>query len=208
MRILKPDELAHLAWAIDPQYSALVFTAAATGCRFNELAALRTEHLDVTRRRLAVTEGLTTTDGRLGPTPTRTSRQVSLPRQLLEELHKHFALWPTGPDAYLFTAPKGGLLRHSNFRSRVWLPAVTASVGQPLRFEDLRHTHAATLIAAGEHPKVIQLRLGHRTLQATLDTYGHFFEQTETNLADGDYLEAFGSYLELRATTYSPAIGH
>lgn len=38
------------------------------------------------------------------------------------------------------------------------------------------HTHAAILIAQGEHPKVIQLRLGHSSIQVTLDTYGHLFE--------------------------------
>jgi integrase len=32
------------------------------------------------------------------------------------------------------------------------------------------------LIAQGEHPKVIQLRLGHSSIQIALDTYGHVFE--------------------------------
>ena len=38
------------------------------------------------------------------------------------------------------------------------------------------HTHAAILIAQGEHPKVIQHRLGHSSIKVTLDTYGHLFE--------------------------------
>jgi integrase len=45
-----------------------------------------------------------------------------------------------------------------------------------MRFHDLRHTHAAILIAQGEHPKVIQHRLGHSSIKVTLDTYGHLFE--------------------------------
>jgi integrase len=53
------------------------------------------------------------------------------------------------------------------------LPAVQASVGEPLRFHDLRHTHAALLIAQGVHPKVVQDRLGHASITTTLDTYGH-----------------------------------
>jgi integrase len=57
-------------------------------------------------------------------------------------------------------------------------------VGEPLRFHDLRNTHAAMLIAQGEHPKVIQLRLGHSSIQVTLDIYGHLFEGLDEAAAD------------------------
>ncbi len=49
-------------------------------------------------------------------------------------------------------------------------------MGEPLRFHDLRHTHVAMLISRGEHPKVIQTRLGHSSIKVTLDRYGHLFE--------------------------------
>jgi integrase len=39
----------------------------------------------------------------------------------------------------------------------------------------LRHTYASWLIARGVHAKVIQERLGHATIQETMDTYGHLF---------------------------------
>ena len=45
-----------------------------------------------------------------------------------------------------------------------------------MRFHDLRHTHVAMLISQGEHPKVIQTRLGHSSIKVTLDQYGHVFE--------------------------------
>ena len=51
--------------------------------------------------------------------------------------------------------------------------AVRASVGEPMRFHDLRHSHVAALIAQREHPKVIQIRLGHFSIKTTLDRYGH-----------------------------------
>ena len=75
-------------------------------------------------------------------------------------------------------------MRRTNFRRRSWLPAVRASVGEPLRFHDMRHSHAAMLIAEGEHPKVIQARLGHSSIQVTLDTYGHLFEGLDEAAAD------------------------
>ncbi len=43
----------------------------------------------------------------------------------------------------------------------------------PVRLHDLRHAHASALIAAGEHPKVIQDRLGHADIRTTLNTYAH-----------------------------------
>jgi len=109
---------------------------------------------------------------------------VALPKFLSEELARHISQWPPAADGFLFTAPEGGPVRRTNFRRRTWLPAVEASVGQPLRVHDLRHTHAAILIAQGEHPKVIQLRLGHSSIQVTLDTYGHLFEGLDEAAAE------------------------
>ncbi|MGB5185835.1 MAG: site-specific integrase, partial [Acidimicrobiia bacterium] len=34
----------------------------------------------------------------------------------------------------------------------------------------------AWLIAAGEHPKSIQTRLGHSSIQVTIDRYGHLMD--------------------------------
>lgn len=90
-----------------------------------------------------------------------------------------------GPDAFVFTGSGGGLLRNSNFRRRVWKPAVRA-LGLPsdLRIHDLRHTCAALLIAQGAHPKAIQAQLGHSSIQVTLDLYGHLFPDDMDRLAE------------------------
>lgn len=79
--------------------------------------------------------------------------------------------------------PRGPLRRRS-FHQRFWLPAVDASVGQPCRFHDLRHTHAALLIAANTHPKLLQARLGHTSIKTTLDIYGHLYEPLDEIVAD------------------------
>ena len=42
-----------------------------------------------------------------------------------------------------------------------------------MRIHDLRHSYATILLAAGEHPKVVQETLGHSSVQLTLDTYSH-----------------------------------
>ena len=42
-----------------------------------------------------------------------------------------------------------------------------------MRPHDLLHSYATILLAAGEHPKVVQEILGHSSVQLTLDTYSH-----------------------------------
>jgi len=42
-----------------------------------------------------------------------------------------------------------------------------------VRLHDARHTHASLLLKQGTHPKIVQERLGHSSIQITLDTYSH-----------------------------------
>ncbi len=42
-----------------------------------------------------------------------------------------------------------------------------------MRLHDARHTHASLLLKQGVHPKIVQERLGHGSIQITLDTYSH-----------------------------------
>lgn len=187
MRFLDAEAIGDLATAIGPRYRALVLTGAYTGCRFGELAGLRVHRLDLLRRTLTIAETLTEVQGKvfLGPPKTTAAaRQVALPRLLAEELALHLEEWPPNAKGFVFTSTKGEPIRRTNFRRRAWLPAVRTSVSDPLRFHDLRHTHAAMLIALGEHPKLIQTRLGHSSIQVTLDTYGHLFEGLDQAAAE------------------------
>ncbi len=43
----------------------------------------------------------------------------------------------------------------------------------PVRFHDLRHTHATIMLKEGIHPKIVSERLGHASINITLDTYSH-----------------------------------
>ncbi|WP_111643807.1 tyrosine-type recombinase/integrase [Paranoxybacillus vitaminiphilus] len=42
-----------------------------------------------------------------------------------------------------------------------------------IRFHDLRHTHATIMLQLGEHPKVVSERLGHSSIEMTMNTYSH-----------------------------------
>ena len=150
-------------------------------------AGLRLHRLDLMRRSITVTEQLGEVGGQLvvSEPKTKTSRRtIAVPRFLVSELENHLAARPASECDYVFTTSTGSPLRRTAFRARVWLPAVDTSVGRPMRFHDLRHSHAAILISQGEHPKVIASRLGHASIRTTLDVYGHLFDGLDDAAAD------------------------
>lgn len=53
-----------------------------------------------------------------------------------------------------------------------------------IRIHDLRHTHATLMLEAGEHPKVVQDRLGHSSIQMTLDKYSHITQNMQHHAAE------------------------
>jgi integrase len=60
-------------------------------------------------------------------------------------------------------------------QTALWhLRKLSRAAGVPeVRLHDLRHTHATLGLAAGVPPKVMQERLGHSSVQITLDLYSH-----------------------------------
>jgi integrase len=188
LRFLDADEVWRLADTIDPRYRAFVVTGAFTGMRPGELRALRLDHVNMLGRTIQVEETLADVRGhvQVGPVKTAASRrQIKMPKLLVDALARHLHTYPATGDGFVFTAPNGGPIRKDNFRRRTWLPAVAAAGLEGVRVHDLRHTHAALLIAQGEHPKVIQSRLGHASITTTLDRYGHLFEGLDEAAADG-----------------------
>ena len=187
MRFLDIDELYEVAEVIDPRYRVLVITAGLTGARFGELAALRVGDLGLLRRRLTISRSLSEIRSGIKETEPKTAaarRAIALPASLVDDLAHHLATGPHATTDRVFASPDGGPLRRRSFRQRFWLPAVKASVGKPCRFHDMRHTHAALLIAANTHPKVLQARLGHSSIKTTLDIYGHLYEPLDEEAAD------------------------
>jgi integrase len=53
-----------------------------------------------------------------------------------------------------------------------------------IRLHDLRHTSATLALAAGVHPKVVQERLGHSSINITLDTYSHVVKGLQHDAAE------------------------
>jgi integrase len=67
--------------------------------------------------------------------------------------------------------------------SQVFNRRVARSGLPRIRFHDLRHTHCAHLIEAGEQLLLITRRLGHASVAFTQDKYGHLFEEAGSQAA-------------------------
>lgn len=160
--------------------SEVVRFLAYTGLRWGEMAALRVCDFDMLRRRVNVSRSVTESGGLVWSTPkTHERRSVPFPAVLADELSA--LMVGKGREDLVFTDLRGGVLRNSNWRTRVFDPAVTKCHKTDDSFpaitpHDLRHTAASLAVSAGANVKAVQRMLGHAKASMTLDTYADLFD--------------------------------
>jgi integrase len=183
-RFLTEIELERLARQFREPYRLLIYTAAYSGCRWQELSGLKWSNLDLVKGVLHVRGVFKTDRGRIYwaecPKTDSSRRSVNLPQRLVAMLKEIDSVVDS---EFVFRGPDGGILRESSLR-RVWGPAVNRAGLTPLTFHDLRHTHAAWLIRDGVQPLALQRRLGHKDIGTTMDVYGHLFPNAEDSLVE------------------------
>lgn len=172
-----------------------VLIALATGMRRGEILALRWRNIDLERATVRVVESLEQTKGgtlRFKAPKTEKARAITLPAFAVEELRRLkreqaeelLALGIRQSDESLVCARADGdphqprSLTHEFTHLMRRLKNVP-----PVRFHDLRHSHATQLLLAGVHPKVAQERLGHSTISTTLDLYSHVTQTMQEDAA-------------------------
>lgn len=68
---------------------------------------------------------------------------------------------------------------------RKWLmKTITDNQLRVITIHGLRHTHATLLLEAGVSPKIISERLGHASIQITLDLYSHVTDKMEKKASE------------------------
>jgi len=174
---LTAEQVEALAKAIDPWWRPLVLVLAYCGIRPGEAAALRLRHLDDLGR-LTIEGAATEHRGRFteGDTKTRRARVVQVPSSVLKELRAHIRIHgPSDPEAPIFVSLAGDRFRLSNWRQRVWFPAVSKS-----KMPDwatpytLRHTAASLMAQQGVPVTTAAAALGHDPA-VFLRTYAHLY---------------------------------
>jgi integrase len=155
--------------------------------RWSEPVGLRRSKVDLRRRKVRVTDQLDQLENRswLRKEPRR--RLVSLDHDLAGDRGRlgrsHGPVRPVGLRRAGVPNAPGNPVSASSFRTHYFSPALRAA-GVACRFHDLRHTSVALAIAAGAHPKAIQMRMGHASITVTLDRYGHLFPELDEAIAE------------------------
>lgn len=155
-----------------------------TGMRRSEALALRWGDLNVTTGRLSIRRAADVTIRNVTKsTKTGSARVLDLDPETVGILKAYKAkrgaisLDLARADAYVF-GNDAGVIRSPNEVGRRWTfrvgRAQAVTEGLPrITLKGLRHTHATLLLELGEHPKVVQERLGHSTISTTMNIYSH-----------------------------------
>lgn len=175
----------------------LLSLAVGTGMRQGELFGLQWQDVDLERGCLTVRRSLEELKGTMRLKDTKSAagqRRVDLPASVVAAVAEHrkamLAAGRYAPEAIVFCDRNGGFLRKSNVVRRIFFKAIEKANEKAkeaaekaklerhdfmprLRFHDLRHTHATLLLLAGVNGKVVQERLGHASIELTLNTYSH-----------------------------------
>lgn len=177
---LSHEQVLALAAAVDRNAEVVRFLAY-TGLRWSEMAALRVQDFDMLRRRVNVSRSVTESGGLVWGTPKSWERRsVPFPAALADDLAASMA--GKAREDLVFTDTRGGVLRNSNWRSRVFRPAVLACQTTDSTFptitpHDLRHTAASLAVSANANVKAVQRMLGHAKASMTLDVYADLFDE-------------------------------
>lgn len=181
----------------DPWYIAFL-TALGTGVRVGELVALQWKNVNLEESFISIkkaayrvkthsNEGPKTKEIIQQPKSEKGRRKIPLPGDVVAELRKlkvkqareKLALGEAyqgdgerQEEWFVFTWPDGRKVG-SSYLSRKFKDVITEMGRKDVTFHGLRHSYASALLAAGEHPKVVQELLGHAQISMTLDTYSH-----------------------------------
>jgi integrase len=186
MQTWDQDEVIHfLEAARKTPYFALFHTALFTGMRRSELLALRWRDIDFIYSQIYVARSLhQLQDGSYvltQPKSDSSCRTIALSPSAILVLQNHYEKrklelamlgMPLKDDDLVFSTPEGKPLR-PNTVSRAWTMLAARAGIKVIRLHDARHTHASLMLKQGIHPKIVQERLGHASIQTTLDTYSH-----------------------------------
>jgi integrase len=183
-RPLSPEEVRRfLEAARASAYYPLFVVAVCTGLRMAEINGLRSDDVDLEAGAVYVRRILYRMRGQWVESEPKSGagkRKVVLPAPVLVMLREYRKAQleqrlKAGPDWHqefgdlVFSTASGRPIHPANIHRELKAVLSRAAL-PPIRFHDLRHTHATLLLALGENARVVQERLGHSHISLTLQT--------------------------------------
>lgn len=194
LKVLNLDHTAALIdFARDDRMYMPIVLFALCGLRRAEVSALRWTRISFESGQLAVSTSIEQTrqGTREKPPKSGRGRTVALPAFVIGELRQHRVrqaeqLLRLGirqtDDTHVCLREDGTPWPPRNL-TYAFHRLILKSGLPPVRLHDLRHGHASHLLLQGVHPKVVQERLGHASIQLTLDTYSHLLPSMQDDAA-------------------------
>lgn len=192
VRVMTAEEAKRFQEAAQEHHHGLaLILAVSTGLRPSEYLALTWKDIDLDKGRLMVQRSLYRLrkgGWRFEPPKTKGShRTVTLPTGLVELLREHQATQkessPELPD-FVFRCYNGQPVHAINLRRHALRRTLEKAKLDPrLHLYSLRHSHATILLQAGVNPKIVAERLGHASVQMTLDVYSHVIPTMQQEVA-------------------------
>jgi integrase len=184
MDYLRLDEIPRYLDACDDVYRPLAETLIATGLRISEALALTWADVDWSERSLRVLRSRKAQG--YGSTKGDRFRSVDYGARLEAVLRSlHHAGAPLDARTLVFRGPRGGELSRSDVSRDLHKHALEdAGLRRTLRLHDLRHSAAASWLAAGLPLIYVQRQLGHASITTTQQVYGHLEESFLRDAAD------------------------
>jgi integrase len=184
------EEIREIAAKAQGRWRPLILTAIFTGLRASELRGLRWENVDLAKGEIHVRERADRYNAIGSPKSEAGERTVPLTPMVANTL-KEWKLH-TGGTGLVFGNGRGNVEALANIINRGLIPVqIAAGVVTPAGeakytgMHSLRHFYASWCInprsAGGLEllPKVVQERMGHSTINMTMDVYGHLFPRAD-----------------------------
>jgi integrase len=170
------DVVAAIHGALPDWMAVAVPLGVGVGLRQAEATGLTVDRIDFLRRTLRVDRQLVDQTGSLpviaAPKTDSSHRTIPLADFVVDALSAHLASHHRDPGEPVLLDPEGLPVRSGRF-GHTWRRAVRAAGAPGLRFHDLRHTFASTLLSRGVSIKAVADWLGHASPTITLTTYAH-----------------------------------
>jgi integrase len=193
IEILTPDEIEKFLATISGHYRVAFLTTVLTGLRAGEIWGLRWEDINWNAKQIHIKRALWNGTFQT-PKSKRSVRKIDVPASLISELKKWKLACPISTDGLVFPDKNGQPTPHGNAIRRHFIPALKKAGLQKVSFHSLRHTNASIRIQSGQNIKYIQSQLGHSSINVTMDTYGHLFNDVNFSRQQVELLEqSFGN---------------
>lgn len=173
------------------RYYIAFLLALSTGMRQGELLGLRWQDIDFSDNSLKIQQTLSHNGKHLksGAKTSGSLRTIALDEGTINELLNHKKMIELEREIKdyeendLVVCTEVGAPKKSSNISKLFGSLNKKAKVPKIRFHDLRHTHATLLISLNENVKVVSERLGHSSVQITLDTYTHLNSSMQKSAA-------------------------